>query len=205
MFSNSPESFPNGKMLGMDGGSMVFVLSSTADEVPPTLLFLEIETSGVGEEQVREYHTSEAKPGHDIELLGCGNVVIHNRGRQRAQFSDCGCKSVSRSTNGSGEDFGGNQEGDRVGAKLIEETAEEVHGLESFDVFGRGIVLEIEGRNYKEDEVHQKTDNLHPFAAIQLVVNEESYRLSVSIVFCEWWHQDYTYKLDNSPRARHRH
>lgn len=36
-----------------------------------------------------------------------------------------------------------------------------------------GIVFEVEGRDDEEDEIHQESDDLHPLAAIELVVDQE--------------------------------
>ena len=80
---------------------------------------------------------------------------------------------MSSSTNGSREDLSSNKEGDRVGAKLVEERRQEIHGLERVNAGGRGIVLVVEGRNDKHKEAEEEADLLHHFAAVHLVIDEE--------------------------------
>lgn len=74
-------------------------------------------------------------------------------------------------TNRSGVDFSGDEKGDRVGAELVEEGREEVHGLELADVSFGGVMLQVEGGNDEEDEVEEEADHLHLFAAVELVVD----------------------------------
>jgi len=67
---------------------------------------------------------------------------------------------------------GGDDEGHGVGSELVEERGEEVHGLETVDA-GLGIVTVIEGRDNEEDEIAHETDDHHPFAAIEFIVDEK--------------------------------
>ena len=78
---------------------------------------------------------------------------------------------MSGGAHGRGEDFSGYEEGDGVGAELVEEGGQEVHGLESFDVVDVGVVFVVEGWNDEKDEVHKEADLLHPFAAVELVID----------------------------------
>lgn len=80
---------------------------------------------------------------------------------------------------GGGEAFCSDEEGYCVGAELVEEAAEEVHGLECMDVFWRGVVFEVEGGDDEEDEIHEESDLLHPFSAVELVVDEEGWNYFV--------------------------
>ena len=80
------------------------------------------------------------------------------------------------STDGGWVDFGSNQESNGIGAELIEEGRQEVHGLEGLDVSGRCIVAEMESGDDEEDEVHEKADHLHLLASVELIVNEEGYK-----------------------------
>jgi len=80
---------------------------------------------------------------------------------------------VCRSANGSGEYFAGNEEGDAVGAELVEEGGKEVHGLESLDTLWRGVILVVECGDNEHDKTHQETDLLHHLTAVELVVDEE--------------------------------
>jgi hypothetical protein len=56
---------------------------------------------------------------------------------------------------------------------LVEERRQEVHGLESVDTVGGAVVLVVESRNNKQDEVHQEPNLLHPFPTVELVVDQE--------------------------------
>ena len=73
---------------------------------------------------------------------------------------------MSCSANRSRVDFGGNEEGNSVGTKLVEERGEEVHGLELFDMCRRCVVFVMEGRDDEEDEIHEEADHLHLFATV---------------------------------------
>ena len=73
---------------------------------------------------------------------------------------------MRRGTDRGRENFGGDEECDGVGAKLVEEGGEEVHGLEGVDVFGPGEEVVGEGGDDEENEVGHEADDHHPFAAI---------------------------------------
>lgn len=110
-----------------------------------------------------------------------GDVVVQDRGLQCTEFAAGRGETVGSGTHGGGLHFGCDEEGDGVGAELIEERREEGYGLEFADVLGGGVVFEVEAGNGEEDEVHQEADHLHVFAAVELVVNEEGWkRLFVS-------------------------
>ena len=78
---------------------------------------------------------------------------------------------MSSGTDRCGEDLSGDQERDRVGAKLVEERRQEVHGLESVNVLRLCEEVEMEGRDNEEDEVSHETDDHHPLTSVQLVVD----------------------------------
>ena len=98
--------------------------------------------------------------------------------------------------------FGGDEEGGAVGAELVEEGGQEVHGLEGFDVRGGGVVCVVEGGDDEEDEVHEEAEHLHLFAAVEFVVDEEGWR------DCQMRHRRIwdaaTYKLGNIRPVQHR-
>ena len=133
---------------------MIVALAASADELPAAFLLLEVEAGGVGEEEDGKHDAGEAEPGHDVEFLLGVDVVVHDGGGEGAEFADGGGEAVGGGADGGWVDFGGDEEGDGVGTELVEEGGEEVHGLEGFDVFGRGEVVVVEGRDDKKDEIH---------------------------------------------------
>ena len=176
-------------MLGVHGRAVVILLAALADIVPSPLLFLEIEARGIGKEQPGDEHAAEAEPRHDVELLLGGDVVVQHGGGQGAEFPDCGAEAVCGGADGRGEYFGGDEEGYRVGAELVEEGGQEVHGLEGVDVRRGSVVFEVEGGDHEQDKIHGETDDLHPFPAVQLVIDEEGckdisfdHRVAVAVV-----------------------
>lgn len=108
-------------MLGVDSNTVVLVGSAFTDVAPSSLLLLEIETGGVGQEKPGEEHTSQTKPGDDVESGLNGNVVVQDRSEQSTGLAKTSRETVGRSSDGGGENLTGNEESDRVGAKLVEE------------------------------------------------------------------------------------
>lgn len=160
-------------MLWVDGWAVVFALAATAEEVPAALLLLEIQAGGIWEEEPSENHARQAEPGDDVEF-GLGvDVIVEDGSEESTEFTDCGGKAVGCRADRGGEDFCGDEEGYRVGAELIEKAAEEIHGLEGVDVFWGGVVFEIEGGDDEEDEIHEESNLLHPFPAVEFVVDEK--------------------------------
>lgn len=173
VLADAAETFPEGQVHGMDGDAVVVVGLAGADVAPTAFLLLEIKTGGVGKEQPGENHAGETEPGNDVEL-GLGvDIVVEDRGEKRTRLADAGTEAVGGGADGGGEDLTGDEEGDAVGAKLVEEAGKEVHGLEGFDTGGAGVVVQLEGGNDEHDEAHEETDLLHHLAAIQTVVHEE--------------------------------
>lgn len=173
VLADAAEALPEGKVHGVDGDAVVVFGLAGADVAPPALLLLEVKTGGVGEEQPGEDHTGETEPGNDVEL-GLGiDVVVENGGEKRTSLAAAGAEAVGGGADGGREDLTGNEEGDAVGAELVEEAGEEVHGLERLDTGGAGVVLQLEGGNDEHDEAHEETDLLHHLAAIEAVVHEE--------------------------------
>lgn len=79
---------------------------------------------------------------------------------------------------GGGTDWSGvyfccDEEGYGIWAELVEEGREEVHCLETDDVFFAGEIFEFKRGDDEEDKVHGEADHLHLFAAVEFVVNQE--------------------------------
>ena len=105
----------------MHRDAVVVVLAAGADEVPAALLLLEVEAGGVGEEEHGDEHAGEAEPGDDVKF-GLGvDVVVQDSGEQGAEFPAGGAEAVGGGADGGGVDFCGDEEGDGVGAELVEE------------------------------------------------------------------------------------
>lgn len=164
---------PEGQVGGVDGDTMVLALLALDDVVPAALLLLEVEAGGVGEEEPGEEHTSETEPGDDVELGLVIDVVVKDRGEEGTRLADAGGEAVGGGTDGSGENLTGDEEGDRVGAELVEEGRDEVHGLEAVDTGRARVVIVLEGGDDEHEEAHEEANLLHVLAAVHLVVNEE--------------------------------
>lgn len=172
--ANATESLPEGQVVGVDGNTMVLVGLAVTDVAPSSLLLLEVETSGVGEEKPGQEHASKAEPWDDVESGLDVDVVVQNRSKQSTGLSKTGRETVGSSSDGGGENLTGNEESDGVGAELVEEGGQEVHGLESVDTLGAGVVLVLERGDDEHEEAHEETNLLHPLTAVELVVDEES-------------------------------
>lgn len=160
-------------MLGVHGDTVVLGLASAADVLPAALLLLQVEAGGVWEEEEGEEHAGQAEPRHDVELRLCVDVVVEDGGEEGTKLADGGGDTVGGRANGRGEDLGGDEEGNGVGSELVEERRQKVHGLEGTNTLDRGVVLVVERRNNKQDEVHEETQLHHVLATEELVVDEE--------------------------------
>lgn len=173
VLTNAAHALPYGKMLWVNGDTVVIVLATSANEGPTALLLLEIETGGVWHEEPGNKCTTKTEPWDDVEL-GLGvDVVVKNGSSQCSKLTAGGGETVSSRTNGGRVDFSGGNESNGVWSELVEEGGKEVHGLESVGSLGTGVVFEVEGRDDEEDEVGNETDNHHPLASVELVVDEE--------------------------------
>lgn len=162
---------PDGQVLGVHGRTVVVSLATGAEVLPAALLLAEIKTGGIGEEQVGDEGTKQTEPGHNVEALLGGGVGTDDGDDQGTEFTEGSGNTVSGTTDGSGEDLSGDQEGDTVGTELVEERGQEVHGLEGVNVLDLSVVVVLEARNDEEDEAHHETDDLTPLATVELVVN----------------------------------
>ena len=162
---------PPRKVLPVNGNAVVVVLAAGTDACPATLLLLEIETGCVGQEGPGQESTDKTEPRNEVELCLGVDVVVQDRGKQSSSLTGGSRETVSSGTDRCGEDLSGDQERDRVGAKLVEERRQEVHGLESVNVLRLCEEVEMEGRDNEEDEVSHETDDHHPLTSVQLVVD----------------------------------
>ena len=162
-----------GQMFGVHGRPVVFMLPAGANELPAPLLLLQIQAGGVGQKEPGDQHAAEAEPRHHVELRLRVDVVVHDRRQQRAQLAAGRGEAVGGGADGRGVDFGRDQEGDGVGAELVEEGREKVHGLEADDVFLLGEVVVVKRRDHEQDKIHEEADHLHLLAPVELVIDQE--------------------------------
>lgn len=174
VLADATEALPQGQVLGVNSNTVVLVLTTLADESPAALLLLEIQTGGIRKEEEGQEHAEDTPPGHKVELGLSVDVVEEDSSQQSSQLTAGSRDTVGGGTDRGGEDFTSDQEGDAVGTELVEETAQEVHGLEGVDVGGFGVVVVVEGRHHVHDEAEQEAHDLHPLAAVELVVHEHN-------------------------------
>ena len=145
--------------------AVVLVFAPFADELPPPLLLLQVQTRGVGEEEEGEHGTGQAEPWNRLEYGSRGEVGVQKRRHEGAELAGGRGQAMGRGTDRRRVHFSCGKEGDRVGSELVEERRQEVHGLERVDG-AVGVVMKREGRNGEEDKVGSETDQLHPLAAV---------------------------------------
>jgi hypothetical protein len=163
---------PDRQVLAVNSGAVVLGLAALADELPAALLLAEVKAGGIGKAEPGNDGTGKTEPGHNEELLLGGGVGADDGNDEGTDLTAGSGDTVSSTTDGGGEALGSDKEGNAVGTELVEERGEEVYGLERVDVGGLLVVLELEGGDDEENEAHHETDDLHPLAAIQLVVDE---------------------------------
>ena len=100
---------------------MIIAFATGADELPAAFLFFEIEACGVGEEEDGDEHTHESEPRDDVKLHLGVDVIVQYASEEGAQFACRGGDTVSGGADRGGIDFCGDEEGDCVGAELVEE------------------------------------------------------------------------------------
>jgi len=173
VLADTADALPEGQVLGVDGDSVVVSFTAIADVLPATLLLLEIKAGGVGKEEPGEEGTAKTKPGNDHEACGDIDVVVKHSSEKSTHLSSGGRETVSGGADWRREDLGGGNESDTVGTKLVEERREEVHSHERVEARSLRVVFVVESRDDEEDEVAEETDDLHPLAAVELVVDHE--------------------------------
>lgn len=174
VLADAAQALPHGQMLGVHGHAVVLGLAALAEVGEAALLLLEVEAGGVGQPEEGHQHAGQAEPGHDVEAHLDVDVVEQDGREERADLADGGGEAVRGGADGRGVDLGRHEEGDGVGAELVEERGEEVHGLEGFDASDARVVLVVERGHDEEDEIEQEPDLHHHLAAVQLVVDQES-------------------------------
>ena len=173
VLASTEPALPERQMVRVDSDTVVLGVTALTEVAPATLLLLEIETGGVGEEDQGQEHTSETEPRDDVEPGLGADVVVQDGGDESTELTHGGGETVGGGTDRGGEDLTGDQEGDGVGTELVEEGRQEVHGLEAVDTGGRGVVLVLEGGDDEHEEAHEETDLLHVLTTVHLVVDEE--------------------------------
>lgn len=163
------------QVLRVDGDAVVLVLAAGADVGPAALLLLEVEAGGVGQEEEGEQHAGQTEPRDDVEAGLHVDVVVQDGGHQGTELAGGGGEAVGGGAHGGGVDLSSDKEGDAVGAELVEEGREEIHGLEGVDAVDARVVIVVEGGHDEEDEVHEEANLHHPLAAVVLVVDEEGW------------------------------
>lgn len=177
VLADSAHALPEGEMSWVNGHTVVLVLATLTNVLPAALLLLKVETGGVWQEEEGEEHTGETEPWDEVELGLRADVIVKDGGKKGSKLSEGSCETVGGGTDWGRETFGGNEEGDCVWTKLVEERGEVVHGLERLDVGNRCVVGKVEGWDDEKDEVHQETELHHVLAAIKLVINQEGWRI----------------------------
>lgn len=172
--SKATHALPQTQVLRVDGDTVVVLLGTATDVLPAALLFLQIKTSGVGEEKPGKKHAGETEPRNNVELGLVIDVVVEDSSEQSASLTHAGSETVGGGTDGRGENLTSHEEGDRVGTKLVEKGRDEVHGLEGMDTGGAGVVLVLESRDDEHQEAHEEANLLHQLSAIKFVVDEKT-------------------------------
>lgn len=161
VLADAASALPPREVLGVHGDAVVLVFATGADKLPAALLLFEVEAGGVGQEEEGDEHAGQAEPGDDVEFRLRVNVIVENGGEERAEFAPGGAEAVRGGADGRGVDFSGYEEGDGVGAELVEERGEEVHGLKGCNAREALVVLKVECGNDEKDKVHQEANHLH--------------------------------------------
>jgi len=170
--ADTPEAFPEGQMPWVDGNTVVISLATGTDESPATLLLLKIETSGVWHKEEGQESTSKTEPWDNVETFLSVDVVEENSSNQSTELTTGSTETVSGGTDWGWENLGSDEESDTVWSKLVEETREEVHGLERVDT-SSGVVVVVESWDDEGEEVTEETNVHHQDTAVKLVVDEE--------------------------------
>ncbi|KAJ6260796.1 hypothetical protein Dda_5026 [Drechslerella dactyloides] len=173
LLSDAHPSLPGTQVLVMDGDTAVLISTTLADVPPSPLLLCKIQASGIRQPDISHDGTGKTEPWDDVKL-GLGvDIAVENGSRNRTKLTNGSAESMSRSADGRRVDFSGDKESNRVRAELVEERGHEIHCLEGMDVFPRCEVVKRERRNDEKDEIEHEADDLHPFSAVELVVDEE--------------------------------
>jgi len=121
LLANSSPALPQRKVVRVDSNTVVFVSATLTDILPSTLLLFEVETSGIWEPDGSQDHTSKTEPGDNVELLLNRDVIVQNRSEQCTELANGSGETVGGGANGGWVNLSGDEEGDSIRAKLVEE------------------------------------------------------------------------------------
>lgn len=101
--------------------TVVLVRPTLSDIRPVSILLSEVETGGVRDEEECDKDTCETKGEDDPESSASVDVVVDDGGKEGTEFTGGSRETVSGSSDGDGEDLGGQQESCTIGTELLEE------------------------------------------------------------------------------------
>jgi len=173
VLADASPALPQRQVAWVHRDAVIFGITALAQIHPAAFLLFEIETRGVGEEEPGDQHSGETEPGDEVEFHLVGKVVVEDGCEEGAHLAAGGGETVGGGADGGRVHFGGDEEGDAVGAKLIEEGGEEVHGLEGVDSLDGLVIIIVESWHDEENEVHEETELHHTLATDELVIDQE--------------------------------
>jgi hypothetical protein len=104
----------------VNSDSVVLLCPTFSHISPVSVLFSEVETGGVGNEDPSDNPSGESKPADDPESSVGTNVVVDDCGQKSTNFTGRSGQSVGGGSNGNRENLGGDEEGGTVGPELLE-------------------------------------------------------------------------------------
>lgn len=99
----------------MDGDTVVFTRTTFTDVLPVSVLFAQIKTGGVGDENQSDDPAGESEPAYNPEFRVVVDVVVDNGGEESTEFTGRGGKTVGGGSDGNGEDLSSEKEGGAAG------------------------------------------------------------------------------------------
>ena len=82
----------------MNGNTMVFSCSSFPDKGPVSILFPQVESGGIGDEEFSDDPSGETEPADYPESGLSVNVVVQDSRDECSEFSSCGRETVGGSS-----------------------------------------------------------------------------------------------------------
>jgi len=167
--------FVETEMARMDGNAVVVLFTSLSDKYPISFLFTKIQSGSIGDKEDGEEETDQSEPSDNVKLCLIGDVIVDNCRSECTEFST-GCReSVSCGSNGSGIEFGSEEEGGGVGSELLPKGGKHVEESEDFD-WCSGFLegFEFEGADNENDENDAESDVLHSSTAVESMIDKES-------------------------------
>lgn len=98
-------------MSWVNGDTVVLARPAFAHESPVPVLFAEVETGRVGDEELSGDPPGETEPAHDPESSVGVDVVVQDGRDEGTEFTRCGGETVGRGSDGNGVDLSSEQEG----------------------------------------------------------------------------------------------